>query len=175
MICSDQFIPRWRVHAIEARRNRWRATNADVDLHCARLAHHAHDFAASGAAHDRIVHKDDAPSFKHPPDRVEFEPDAEIANGLLGFDKSTADIMIANQTHAERDPGFRRVTDSRGHAGIRHGHDDVCLRRMLSREQAPKALAALVYLPPENDAVRPRKIDMLENAVLMGFFRREVD
>src|SRR5208282_746979 len=44
MLRSDQLLARGRVHAVVARGNRGRATDAQVDFHCARLAHDADDF-----------------------------------------------------------------------------------------------------------------------------------
>src|ERR1700733_10012255 len=175
MIRGDQFIPRRRVHTVEAGRNCRRAADADVDFSCASIAHHAHDFAAGCAAHDGIVHKDDALAFDHPPDRVEFESDAEIANGLLRLDKGTANVVIANQSHAESDSGFCCIADRSGHAGIRNGHHGVCLDWMFARQLPPEALAAFIHLPTKNDAVWARKIYVLEYAVLMRFFGSEVD
>src|SRR5215510_10231689 len=46
---------------------------------------------------------------------------------------------------------------------------------MLAREQAAQHFAALVNGAAEDDAVRAREVDMLENALLMWFRGREVD
>src|SRR5712692_7106592 len=83
--------------------------------------------------------------------------------------------MIANQAHAKRNFGFEGVANGGGNAGIGHGHDDVGFDGMLAREQAAEHLAALVYGTAEDDAVGAGKVDMLENALLVLLFGREVD
>ncbi len=96
-------------------------------------------------------------------------------NGLRGVDERAADVMIANQAHAKRNLGFERVTYSRGNAGIRHGNDNVRFHGMFARKQAAEHFAALVDGAAKNNAVRARKVDMLENALLVRLRGREVD
>src|SRR6266849_6834727 len=59
---GDQLLTRRSVDAVVARRNRRRATDAHVHFARAGFAHHAHDLAAGGAAHDGVVHQHDAPA-----------------------------------------------------------------------------------------------------------------
>src|SRR6516225_3973959 len=54
----DQLLARRRVHAVIARRNRWRATDAHVYLLRPGLADHPDQLAARRSAYDRIVHQD---------------------------------------------------------------------------------------------------------------------
>ena len=79
------------------------------------------------------------------------------------------------RAHAEGNAGFERVADRGGNAGVGHGHDDVGVDGMFAREQAAEAFAALVHRAAENQAIGPRKIDVLEDAVLQRLFRREVE
>src|SRR6185369_15097655 len=172
---GDELFASRRVNAVVARGNRRRAADAHVDFFCADFANHAHDFAAGGAADERVVDEDDALAFEQAADGVEFEFDAEIADGLRGFDEGATDVMIADQAHAERDAGFESVADGGGNAGVRNGDDDVGVNRMLLREQAAECFAALVDAAAEDDAVGAREVDMFEDALLVRFFGREAD
>src|SRR5579864_8870721 len=164
---SDELFPRGRVHAVVAGRNRGRATDAHVNFFCAGFADHAHEFAAGGAADDGIVHEHDALAFNEAAHGVEFQLDAEIADGLRRLDEGAADVVIADQAHAKRNPGFESVADGGGNAGVGHGHDDIRFDGMLAGKQAAKHFAALVDGAAEDDAVRAREVDVLENALLM--------
>src|SRR5260370_26184085 len=146
-----------------------------MDFFCADVAEHADDLAAGGAAHDGIIDEHDALAFDQSTDGIELELHAEIADSLRRLDKSAADVVIANQAHAEGNFGFERVADGCGHAGIGHGDDDIGVDRMLSREKAAEHLAAFVHGAAEDDAVRAGKIDVLENALLERLFWREVN
>src|ERR1700737_1285213 len=81
--------------------------------------------------------------------------------------------MIADQAHAEWHAGLLRVTHRGGHTRIGYRDNHVCRNRMFSREQAAQHLAALLDHAAENETVRTREINMLENALLPRFFRRE--
>src|SRR5216684_3384869 len=171
----DQLFARGRVHAVIARRNRRRATDAHVHFARARFAHHAHDLAAGGAADNGVVHQHDAPAREQFPHGIQLQLDAEIADGLRRLDESAADVVVADQPHAERNSRAEGKSDRRRHAGVRHRHDDVRGGGMLFRQQLPERLAAVVHRAAKNRAVGPREIDVLENAVLMRLFRREMD
>src|SRR5690348_5192216 len=172
---GNQFALRGRVHAVMAWGNRGGATDAHVNFDDAGVAHHAHDFAAGGAANDGVVHEDDALAFEEAANGIQLQADAEIADGLLGFDKRAADIMVADQAHAKRQAGLAGVTDGRRNSGIGHGHDHVRGGGMLAGEKAAEALTREVHGPAEYDAIGPGEIDVLENAVLMRLFRREAN
>src|SRR3989454_11951012 len=87
----------------------------------------SHNFAARRAAHNGIVHEDDALADEQLANRVEFELHAEIANGLRWLDERPSDVVVADEPHTERDFRFERVADRGRHAGIRHRHDEVGL------------------------------------------------
>ena len=99
------------------------------------FAHHAHDFAAGGAAHDGIIDENHALALDHSTNGIQLQPHAEVTNGLLGLDEGAANIMIANQAHAEWDAGFGGIANRRRHTGIGHGHDHVRVDGMLARQQ----------------------------------------
>src|SRR5262249_29519702 len=172
---SNQLFARGGVHAVVARRNGRRAGNPNVKFPGPSFTYHADDLSTGCAAHDRIVHEHDALTFHESANGIEFELHAEIPDRLRRLDEGTADGVIANQTHAERNAGFHRVTDGSGHAGVRNGHDNVCLHRMLTRKQAAEFFAAFVYAAAKDDTVGSREIDMLENAELVRLLRREAN
>src|ERR1700722_4101662 len=172
---GDKFFARRRVHAVVAGRDGGGTTDAHVDFAGASFADHADNFAAGGAADDGIVNENDALAFDESADGIEFQLHAEIADGLRWLDERAADVVIANQAHAKRNFRFQCVADGGGHAGIRNRHDDVGVNGMFAREKAAEGFAAFVDAATKNNAVRAREIDMLENALLHGLFRREVD
>src|SRR5258708_24351999 len=172
---GDQFFPRGRVDAVVTGRYRGRATNAHVDFFCTDFANHSDDFAAGGAADDGIIDEYHALAFDQAADRIELELHTEITDGLRRLDEGAADVVVADQTHAERNPGFKRVADGRGDAGIRHGDDDVRIHGMLARKEASEHLAAFIYGAAENDAVRAGEIDVLEDTLLKRLLWREAN
>src|ERR1700710_2187985 len=56
------------------------------------------------------------------------------------------------------------VADCRGHPGIRHRHHDVDLDMAFTRELRAERLAHFIDRPPADDGIRPRKIDVFEDA-----------
>src|SRR5580693_1895423 len=92
-----------RVDAVVARRNCGWTADAHVDFTRARFADHANDFAASGAADDGVVDKNDALAFDQTTDGIELQLYAKTANGLRRLDERAADVVIANQAHTKRD------------------------------------------------------------------------
>ena len=55
------------------------------------------------SADDGVVDEDDALAFKEIVHRVQLEADAEVPDALLGLDEGAADVMVADEAHAERD------------------------------------------------------------------------
>ena len=93
-----------------------------------------------------------------------LEAHALIANSLRRLDEGAADIVIADDAELVRNLRFLRETDRRRHAGVRHGHDDVGLRGCLAREFGAHRLAHVVDVTPADDRIRPREIDVFEDA-----------
>ena len=146
---GDELFARGRVHAVVTRRNRGRTADAHVNFAGAGFANHAHNFAAGGAADDGVVDENDALAFDEAADGIEFQLYAEISNGLRRLDERAADVVIANQAHAERNFRFERVADGGGNAGIGDGHDDIGVNGMFSREEAAEGFAAFVDERPK--------------------------
>src|SRR5580704_1688614 len=172
---GNELFARGRVHAVVARRDGGRAADAYMDFARAGFADHADNLAAGGAADDGIVDENHALAFDKAADRIEFQFHAKISDGLRGLDERAADVMITDQPHAKRNFRFERIADGGGYTRVWNGHDDIGVNGMFAREESAERFAAFVDGAAENDAVRAREIDMLENALLHGLLRREVD
>src|SRR5450755_3547166 len=79
--------------------------------------------------------------------------------------------MVANQAHAERNSRFRRIANRGRYARIRYRHDNVRIHRVFLREQAPQPFPRFIDWTPEDHAVWPGKINMLENTKLVLLLR----
>ena len=67
-----------------------------------------------------------------------------MADVVGRLDEGAADIVVADDAELERDAALRRVAHRRGHAGIRHRHDDIGIDRAFARQFGADALARLV-------------------------------
>src|SRR6202035_2096086 len=146
-----------------------------MDFFGAGVAHHADELAAGGAADDGIVDEDDALSGDEFTNGIEFEFDAEIADGLRRLDEGAADVVIANEAHAEGNFGFEREANGGGDTGVWNGDDHVGFDGMFLSEETAEHFAGVGHGAAEDDAVRARKIDVLEDAVLVRLRRAEAD
>ena len=70
------------------------------------------------------------------PQRVELEPDAELADGLRRLDERPADVGVLHQARAVRDARLLGEADGGGSAGLGHGDHQVGLDRVLPGEAA---------------------------------------
>src|SRR5262249_7996722 len=77
--------------------------------------------------------------------------------------------------HAEWDFGFERIADGGRNSGIGNGDDDIGFDRMFFGERAAQSFTASADGAAEDDAVGARKIDMLEDALLVLLFWGEAD
>ena len=64
--------------------------------------------------------------------RVELEPDAELADGLRRLDERAPDVGVLDQALAVGDAGLLRVADRGRRAGLGHRDDQVGLDRVLA-------------------------------------------
>src|SRR6185503_20058813 len=76
-----------------------------------------------------------------------------------------ADVVIADQAEPHGQLCLFGVANGRADAGIGNRHDDVGFDRLLDGEQAAKIGSHLVDALPEYLAIRPREVDVLEDAV----------
>ena len=100
------------------------------------VAHHLHDLERGGAAHDRIVDQHDALARDHRAVGAVLQAHAELADRLRRLDEGAADIVVADDAELVGDAGGLRKADRRRHAGIRHRHDHVGVRRRFARQLA---------------------------------------
>ena len=122
------------VDAVEAGPLHRRRADAHVHLGRAGLAQHPDERALGVAAHDRVVDDHQALAADDVAQRVELEPDAELAQRLRRLDERAADVGVLGQALAERDAGLRGVADGGGRPGLRHRDDQVGLDGVLARE-----------------------------------------
>src|ERR1700720_3639402 len=97
---------------------------------------------------------------------------AKLAHALGRLNEGAADIVIADDAEFERHTRLPGVTERGRHAGIRHRDHHVDLGMAFARELGPECLADLVHRSSADDRIRPREIDVFENAGPRRF-RRE--
>ena len=82
-----------------------------------------------------------------PPDGIEFQLNAKIANGLHEGSMNVREpiVMIADQSHAKRNFRFERVALQRrqGTPESGTGHDDIGVNRMFASEQSGPSASRL--------------------------------
>ena len=83
----------------------------------------------------------------------------------MRLDERPADIVVADQAHLQRQTRRLGKPRRRAHARVGHRHDDVGERRLLAREPAAQLGAHFVDALAEHVRVRPREVDVLEDAV----------
>src|SRR5690606_36186559 len=80
------------------------------------------------------------------------------------LDEGPADVMVADDAKLERNAALGRIADGGRHAGIRHRDDDIGFQRVLARQFGADPLARLVDAAALDLRVRPREIDVFEDA-----------
>ena len=138
----------------------------------ARVAHHANDLLAGGAAHDGIVDQHHALARQHMAHRIQLQLHAEVAHPLLRLDEGAANVVVADQSELQRNAALMREAHGRGHAGVGHGNHDVGLDRRFERKLPAHGVARLLHRASEDHAVGPRKIHVLEDAARLRLLRR---
>ena len=93
-----------------------------------------------------------------------LEANAELADVLGRLDEGAPDIVIADDAELVGDAGFLRVADRRRHAGIGDRDDHVGGGGRLARELRAGRLAHVVDAAAADDRIRPREIDVFEDA-----------
>ncbi len=143
---------------------RRRAGDAHVHLRRAGLADHLHDLQRRRAAHDGIVDQHDALAREHVAVGVVLQADAHVADGVGRLDERAPDVVVADDAEIERDAGGFGVADRGRRAGIGHRHDEIGGGRVLARQLRADALAHFVDAAPFDPRIRPREIDVFEDA-----------
>jgi len=143
-----------------------------VDFLRTRVTNHADDLPAGGAAHYGIVDQDHPFALEQAVNGVQFQLHPEVANRLLRLDESTPDVVVANEAKAKRNTTFGGVSNGRGIAGIRDGHDDIGVHRSFARELASHGIAALIDRAAKHQAVGTRKINVFKDTARLRWRRR---
>src|SRR5687768_9986228 len=98
-------------------RDRWRG-DAEVYFGCAGVAHHLHDLARGGAAHDRVVDQHDALAGHHGAIGRMFHAYAMVTDRLGRLDEGAPDVVISDDAVLEGNPGLPGIADPGWNAGI---------------------------------------------------------
>src|SRR4051812_34462783 len=138
------------------------------------IAHHADDLFRRGAAHQRVVDQDDALAFDRGAVRRMLHAHAEFAHALGRLDEGAADIVVTDDAELERHAGMLAVADRGGHPGIRHRHHDVGCDMAFTRELRAEGLAHFIDRSPADDGIRPREIDVFEDAGPRRLWRKRL-
>src|SRR5215216_2115815 len=93
----------------------------EVDLSSAGLEEQLDQLAARVAAYDGVVHDDHPFAFDHAGQRVELEPDAELAHTVGRLDESTANVAVLYKAFRVRDAAPLRVAYRRHHPRVGNG------------------------------------------------------
>src|SRR4051794_6410845 len=91
---GDQLGPGGEVDAVEARPLHRRRRDPDVHLEGAGLAQHPDLRTLGVAAHDRVVDHHDPLAADHLAQRVQLQPDAQLADRLGRLDEGTSDVGV---------------------------------------------------------------------------------
>ncbi len=105
-----------------------------MHLFCSGLSHHFDYFTRSRAAHDRIVDNNNPLAFQNFPDRIKFDLDSEMPDSLSRFNEGTPHVMVAYQTHLERNPGFLGVPHGSRNTRVRHCDDHIRIHFVFARQ-----------------------------------------
>src|SRR4029453_17597571 len=170
---GEQLVLVRRVDAVEVGVRERRARDPHMHLARACLAHHLHDLHRSRAAHHAVVDQHDALALDLAFIGAVLQLYAELPDALLGLDKGSADIVIADDAVFERQPRLLRIADGRGHARVRNGDDDVCIGRSLARQLPAHLFPYFIDRAATDDRVRPGEIDVFEDAEPRRVFGNE--
>src|SRR5262249_11378864 len=79
-------------------------------------------------------------------------------------DESPPDIVVADNSEFERKPRGVCKADCSWNARVRNGDHHVCIGRRLLCKLLTGKLSQLIYIATFHDGIRPREVDILENA-----------
>ena len=163
-LIGDQFFRIGKIDAVMAGETVRRATHAHVNFLRAGFAQ-VHDARARGrAAHNRIIHHDDAFSRHHFLDQVQFHAHIEIADELARLQETCARCSDCAQKRARKEcsvPAQNRVP--RNFRSPARAHD-VGFDRKFAGQFASHFGSHFGDIDAADDAVGPREIDVFEHA-----------
>src|SRR5829696_6386840 len=135
----------------------------EVDLGGAGLEEQLDQLAAGVAAHDGVVHDDHPVAFDHARQRVELEPDAELAHTVGRLDKSSPYVAVLYEAFRVRDAAPLRVADRRHHPRIGDRDDHVGLGRRLLRQDLAHPVPGACDLATIKSRVGTGEVHVLED------------
>src|SRR6478609_2137624 len=96
-------------------------------------------------------------------DQIELHPDVEVTDQLRRLQETATDIVIANESHFERNAGFERVAERGAVAAIGDRNDDIGFNWEFPGEFFAHLDANLIDIAIGDGAVWPSKINVLED------------
>src|SRR5215210_4208953 len=136
----------------------------EVDLGGAGLEQQLDQLAAGVAAYDGVVHNDHPVAFDHTRQRVELEPDAELAHTVGRLDKSPPHVAVLYEAFRVRDAALLRVADRRHHPRIGDGDYHIGLCRRLFRQDLAHPVPGACDLATVEARVGTGEVHVLEDA-----------
>src|SRR5918993_549864 len=134
-----------------------------VDLGRAGFEQQLDQLAAGVAAYDRVVHDDHPVALDHARQRVELEPDAELAHTVGRLNKGPSDVAVLYQAFRVRDAAPLRVADRRHHSRIGDGDNHVGLGRRLLRQDLAHPVPGASDFATVEARVGPGEVHVLED------------
>ena len=119
-----------------------------MDLLRPSLEEELDELAARVTPHYGVVYDDDAPALYHGGERVELEPQAELAHPVRRLDERPADVAVLYEPFGVGYAAPPRVPDGGRDPRVRDRYHDVSLGRSFLGEQLPHTLARARDLPP---------------------------
>ena len=132
------------------------------------LAEHAHQGPLGVAADDGVVDHHESFARDDLLQRVQFQPDAELSDGLAGLDERATHVGVLHQSEAERDSGGLRVSDGRGCTGVGGGDHQVGLDGVFAGEDTTDLDTGGVDAASRDGGVGAGQVDVFEQAALRG-------
>src|SRR5580765_3372341 len=163
---GDQLGPGREVDPVEAGPADRRGGDPDVHLGGAGLTEHPDERALGVAADDRVVDHDEPLAADDLAQRVELEPDTELADGLRGLDEGAADVGVLDEALAVGDAGLLGVADGGRRARLGRRDDQVRVDGVLAGEDPAHLDPGLVDHPVVDRGVGAGEVDVLEDAAL---------
>ena len=130
------------------------------------LTQHSDQLTLGIAAHDGVIDDDDASSLNDVTQRVELEPNTQVAQGLRGLDESPAHVGVLDQAHAVGDAGLVGIADSSRGARLWHRDDEVGIGRVFLGQDLADFDANVVDTSSSNNGVRASQVNVFEDAPL---------
>ena len=152
------------VDAVEARVVDRRRADPDVDFGRAGLAQELDDALRGRAADDRVVDHDQPLAVDDLAQRIELDRHAPVAQPGRRLDERAPGVPVAVHPLAVRQAGLLGEPGRRGRPGIRDGHHEVGVDRVLEGQLHAHLATGLVQVATLHVRIGPGEVDQLEDA-----------